>query len=344
MKKLIPCFVAACLAVGSAQAQDIHQTQYFSTPLTLNPALTGLVRGDLRVAANYRSQWYSVSSHPYTTGVVSFDIATLKNKLPEGDALGIGVLATYDKSGVGALQNIQVGLSAAYHKALGMNKQSTISIGVQGMYVSKSIDFTKLRFEDQFDPATGYANFTTGENFQNKDLNYPDFNAGVMYSGRVSDHATAYFGASVFHLTTPEETFLSGNNTIHRRFNGYLGGSFDLNENMVLYASALYQNQASATEVMMGAAAGFVLNPGHEENRENTVLYLGGWYRYGDGICPYFGLEWTKATLGISYDVNTSSFTPATGSQGAYEISLTFNGQIIRHVADPSYNFSCPKF
>jgi type IX secretion system PorP/SprF family membrane protein len=271
-------------------------------------------------------------------------MATMKNKLPEGDALGIGVMGTYDRSGVGSLQAIQVGLSAAYHKAFGLNKQHTFSIGVQGVLVQKSIDFNKLKFEDQFDPASGLTPFTTGENFQNKDLTYPDFNLGLMYSGRVSEHATAYIGGSVYHLTTPEESFLSGKNTIHRRYYAYLGGSFDLNENMVLYASALYQGQASATEVMLGAAAGFILNPGHDEFRNNTVLYLGGWYRYGDGVCPYIGLEWTKATLGISYDINTSSFTPATGSQGAYEISLVFNGKIIRHDADPSYNFSCPKF
>jgi type IX secretion system PorP/SprF family membrane protein len=344
MKRIILGLSVAMVAVSAAQAQDIHHTQYFASPLTLNPALTGLVRGDLRVAANYRSQWYSVSDHPYTTGVISFDMATMKNKLPEGDALGIGIIGMYDKSGVGSLQNINIGLSAAYHKAFGEAKQHTISIGLQGMLVQKSIDFNKLKFEDQFDPATGYTPYTTGENFQNKDLTYPDFSAGLMYSGRVSDHATAYIGGSVYHLTTPTETFLSGSNKIHRRYNGYLGGSFDLNENMVLYASALYQNQASATEVMLGAAAGFILNPGHEETRTNTVLYLGGWYRYGDGICPYIGVEWTKMTLGISYDVNTSSFTPATGSQGAYELTLTFNGKIVRHDADPNYNFSCPKF
>lgn len=344
MKRLLLGLGAAILSVSAVHAQDIHNTQYFASPLTLNPALTGLVRGDLRVAANYRTQWYSVSNHPYQTGIVSFDMATMKNRLPEGDALGIGVVGMYDRSGIGALTNIQIGLSAAYHKALGVEKQHTLSIGVQGMLVQKSIDFNKLKFEDQFDPATGYTPFTTGENFQNKDLTYPDFNLGLMYSGRVSDYATAYIGGSVYHLTTPTETFLSGTNTIHRRFNGYLGGSFDLNENMVLYASALYQSQASATEVMLGAAAGFILNPGHEEIHQNTVLYLGGWYRYGDGICPYMGLEWTKMTLGISYDVNTSSFTPATGSQGAYELTLTFNGKINRHSADPSYNFSCPKF
>ncbi len=344
MKRIILGLSVAVITASAAQAQDIHHTQYFASPLTLNPALTGLVRGDLRVAANYRTQWYTVSSNPYQTAVISYDMATMKNRLPEGDALGIGIVGSFDRSGVGALQVINVGLSAAYHKAFGVEKQHTFSVGFQGTLVQKSLDFTKLKFEDQFDPATGYANRTTGENTQNKDLTYPDFSLGLMYSGRVSEHATAYIGGSVYHLTTPTETFLSGNNTIHRRFNGYLGGSFDLNENMVLYASALYQNQASATEVMLGAAAGFILNPGHEEYRQNTVLYLGGWYRYGDGICPYIGLEWTKMTLGISYDVNTSSFTPATGSQGAYELTLTFNGRIVRHDADPSYNFSCPKF
>src|SRR5207342_1704093 len=101
---------------------------------------------------------------------VSFDMATLKGKLPEGDALGIGVIGMYDRSGVGALTNIQVGLSAAYHKALGINKQSTFSIGIQGVLVQKSIDFNQLKFEDQFDPATGYANRTSAENIQNQDL------------------------------------------------------------------------------------------------------------------------------------------------------------------------------
>ncbi len=330
--------------MGTVQAQDIHQTQYFSSPLTLNPALSGLVRGDLRVAANYRSQWYSVSSTPYQTGVVSFDMATMKNRLPEGDALGIGLLGTYDRSGTGGLTAIQIGISAAYHKAFGLEKQHTLSFGVQGVLVQKSLDFDKLRFEDQFDPSTGQTPYPTSENFENKDLTYPDFNLGLMYSGRVSDYATAYIGASVYHLTRPVESFMNSDHPINQRFNAYLGGSFDLNENMVLYASALYQNQASATEVMLGAAAGFILNPGHEEARENTVFYLGGWYRYGDGICPYIGLEWTKMALGISYDVNTSSFTPATGGAGAYELSLTFNGKIVRHAGDPNYNFSCPKF
>jgi len=344
MKKIL-LGVSAFVMAGALQAQDVHFTQYFTSPLTLNPALTGLTRCDLRLAANFRSQWGSVSPNPYITGTVSYDMATLKGNLPEGDALGIGLLGLFDRSGAGALQNTTVGVSLAYHKSFGQEKQNTISLGVQGYLVQKSIDFNKLKFEDQFDPASGYANIPTSENFTNADLTYPDFNAGIMYTGKLNDFATAYVGLSYYHLTQPVETFLGGTNKISPRISATAGGSFDLNENMVLYTSGLYQAQAKASEIVVGAAAGFVLNPGYDEEfSQKTVLYLGSWYRYGDALCPYIGFEWAKMQLGISYDANLSKFTAATQGQGAYEISLIFNGCINQRIAQPKYNFACPKF
>jgi len=347
MKKLLLSVSVAMALVGSAIAQDVHFTQYFTSPLTLNPALTGLTPEDLRFSANFRTQWATVSSNPYVTGTLSYDMGIMKSKLPEGDAIGIGLIGLYDKSGTGGLQNTTVGLSLAYHKAFGKNKQHHISLGVQGCLVQKSIDFQKLTFEDQFDAASGGTPYQTGEHFSNADLSYPDFNAGIMYSGKVSEHATAYVGYSYYHLTQPVETFIGGPSAhqIHSRQTGYLGGSFDMNENTVLYMSALYQTQASATEVMIGGAVGFILNPGHDqEYAKNTIFYLGGWYRYGDAIAPYVGIEWAKMTIGISYDVNVSSFTPATNGTGAYEISLSYNGRINKHDKAPQYNWSCPKF
>jgi type IX secretion system PorP/SprF family membrane protein len=260
----------------------------------------------------------------------------------------VGILLLYDKSGLGGLTNTTAGISLAYHKSLGQENRHTISLGVQGALVQKRIDFSKLKFEDQFDPATGGTPYTTGEPIGNNDLTYPDFNAGIMYTGRVSDHATAYAGYSAYHLTQPVESFLKnggGDHKIHMRHTAYLGGSFDLNENVVLYASALHQQQAKATETVLGAAVGFVLNPGHDaEFQRSTVLYLGGWYRYADAVAPYIGFSWSKWQLGISYDVNISSFTPATNGNGAYELSLIFNGCINKREQGPTYNFACPKF
>lgn len=337
------------LALGAllslqAVAQDVHFTQYFTSPLTLNPANTGLVNCDWRVSGNYRSQWGSVNSTPYLTGTISFDIATLKGKL-NGDALGIGVIGLYDKSGTGALQNITTGLSLAYHKRLSNDdeKPRNLSIGVQGYLVQKSIDFNKLKFESQYDPTTGTTPYASGENFGNADLTYPDFNAGIMYSGYVNDRSNMYAGLSYYHITQPVETFLNGNHKINSRLTASLGGSLQMNENLMLFASGMYQQQGKASEILLGAASGFIMNPNHEDDVANTIFYLGAWYRYGDAICPYIGFEWAKAKLGVSYDVNLSGFTPATKGNGALEISLIYNGCIIRNESR-TYNFACPRF
>jgi|SRR5690606_13619320 len=346
MKKiLLGISVLTGLAFG-ANAQDAHFSQYFSSPLTLNPALTGLTQCDVRVAANYRNQWYTVSDNPYTTFSASFDMATMKDKMDNGNALGIGVLALYDKAGNGGLQNINLGLSVAYHWGLGNEDQHNFSIGGQAVLVQKSIDFTRLSFEDQFNPHTGGTEYETQENFPNQDLTYPDYNAGIMYSGRVSDFATAYAGFSVYHLTAPAETFMdNSSHKIHRRYTATLGGSFDLNENIVLYASGMYQNQASASELLIGAATGFILNPGYDrEYSRPTIFYLGAWYRSSDAIIPYLSIEMKKLQLGLSYDFNASSFSNATGGQGAVEFSLIFNGCINKRDPNPKYNLACPKF
>ncbi|MEZ5047649.1 MAG: PorP/SprF family type IX secretion system membrane protein [Chitinophagaceae bacterium] len=343
MRKLILFALAICSL--SSQAQDVHFTQYYTSPLTLNPANTGLVNCDWRVSGNYRSQWGSVNSTPYLTGTFSFDIATLKGKL-NGDALGIGVLALYDKSGTGALQNITTGLSLAYHKRLGGDdeeRSSNISLGVQAYLTQKSIDFNLLKFESQYDPATGGTPYASGENFGNADLTYPDFNAGIMYSGNVSERSTMYAGLSYYHISQPVETFLNGTHKINSRITGSIGGSLQMNEKMMLYASGMYQQQGKASELLLGAATGFIMNPNHEDDIQNSIFYLGAWYRYGDAIAPYVGFEWAKAKIGVSYDVNLSGFTPATKGNGALEISLIYNGCIIRNETR-SYNFSCPRF
>ncbi len=345
MKRILLGLSVALVLTGSVNAQDVHFTQYFTSPLTLNPAMTGLVNDDLRFSANYRSQWSSVSSNPYITGTFSYDMAILKGKLPQGDAMGIGLLGLYDKAGSGGLTNTTFGLSLAYHKAFGYDRQQHISLGLQANYVQMSIDYAKLTFEDMFNTGTGTLAYPSNEPWKNSSISYPDINAGIMYSGKVAEHVTTYIGYSYYHLTQPVESFEDNKtNIIHARQSAYLGGAFDMNENTVLYASALFQSQAAATEVMIGAAVGFILNPGHDADyQKNTIFYLGGWYRYGDAVSPYVGIEWSKMRLGVSYDVNVSGFTPATTGLGAYEISLIYFGRINKHERNPQYSWSCPK-
>ena len=41
-----------------------------------------------------------------------------------------------------------------------------------------------------------------------------------------------------------------------------------------------------------------------------TNLYVGSWFRFGDAIIPYIGLEFMNFHLGATYDVNDSGFKP----------------------------------
>ena len=51
--------------------QDVHFSQFYQTPLIVNPALTGVFSGDQRGIINYRNQWNDFA--PFTTSSISFD-------------------------------------------------------------------------------------------------------------------------------------------------------------------------------------------------------------------------------------------------------------------------------
>jgi type IX secretion system PorP/SprF family membrane protein len=348
MKKfLLGTIAMAGLSIMSV-AQDVHFTQYFTSPLTLNPAQTGLIETDWRAAANIRQQWASVSDNPYLSGTVTFDMPILKGKLPEGDAMGIGVLGLYDKVGAGGLQNVTLGLSLAYHKAFGIDKQHRLSLGAQGSLVQKSIQFEKLYFEDQYDVnnPSAYLNRLTGEKFGNADVSYPDFNVGLMYSGKISQRGTMYGGVAYYHLTRPEERFINSGDAlkINSRMSYHLGGSIEANPNTIVYLSTMLQTQGPATEFLVGGAVGFIMNPGHDEYTTSTTFYLGAWYRYNDAIAPYIGFEWSKMKIGFTYDVTLSSAHHMTNGNGALELSIIYNGLFKQSPTRQYTNFACPKF
>src|SRR6185437_7654822 len=92
MRRIVFAFVwAAYFIPGPATAQDPAFSQFFASPLSLNPALTGKFNGSVRVAGNYRNQWPQINN-AFITSTVSIDGNILGSRLPAGDAWGIGAL------------------------------------------------------------------------------------------------------------------------------------------------------------------------------------------------------------------------------------------------------------
>jgi len=323
--------------VVCGRAQDPNFSQFFVSPLTLNPALTGKFDGAFRVAGNYRNQWPSINN-AFTTYTASVDAGILKARIPEFDQFGVGAMAFKDQSGNGVLSNTFFALSTAYHKALDENGFHQIGLGFQGTYVYKHLDITKVKFADQL-TANGFTGITSEIFSQEQiDLSYFDMNMGALYNGSTDGTNNFYLGASMYHVNRPKETFQGGNYILDPRVTIQAGGMIPLGAYNGIHFSAMHSRQAHAYNTQIGGA--YMLGLNQDENNP-TNLYVGSWFRFGDAIIPYVGLEFGEFRIGASYDVNVSSLKPASNMRGGAEFSLIY----IKRPNDPNAKkMNCPKF
>jgi type IX secretion system PorP/SprF family membrane protein len=339
MKKVLLFLTITLYLMNPARAQDPHFSQFFASPMTLNPAMTGLFSGDYRVSGNYREQWRSIST-PFTTGTAAIDFGILKNVISYTDIWGVGLMAMYDRTGGGALTSTYLSFSTAYHKGLDPEGNHTLAVGVQATYVSKRLDQSKLVFENQIDNNGYNPSIPSGETISNPNISYLDPNIGILYNGLVGESSNIYAGVSLYHITQPTETFMQqNNNRLTSRVTVHGGGSFAVNGTNRIHASALYMKQSTASEFTFGGAYGFDLSGGMEENP--TVFYLGSWYRLKDAINPYVGLEIGGFTVGLTYDMNVSTLKPASNYRGGMELSVIY---IHRRNDSNKYKTMCPRF
>src|SRR6187549_4151832 len=97
MRKYLTAVIVCVILSNTSFGQDPNFSQFFVSPLTLNPALTGKFNGDFRIAGNYRDQWPAISK-AFITSTVSFDMGILDGRLPQGDTWGIGLMGMTDRT------------------------------------------------------------------------------------------------------------------------------------------------------------------------------------------------------------------------------------------------------
>jgi len=329
------------LFVKTSFGQDPNFSQFFVSPLTLNPALTGKFNGDFRVAGNYRDQWPEISK-AFITSTISFDMNILRSKLSDLDSWGVGVMAMTDKTANGALSGNFISISTAYHKGIDEDGLHQISVGFQGTYSNKRLDGTKLNFLDELDQNGGWT-IPSSEIIDNRQVNtsHFDFAVGALYNGSTDGVNNFYFGASGYHLNRPKESFTGDLfYELNPRLTLNAGGAVPLSDgSSTIYLSSLLSRQAGATNIVFGGAAGFLLN---EDEENPATFYAGVWTRMNnvnDAVIPYIGLEYNGLRFGASYDVNISSLKTASQSRGGIEISLIYIKRPAGYKA-----MACPRF
>jgi type IX secretion system PorP/SprF family membrane protein len=334
---LILCFCVLKIC----SAQDPNFSQFFVSPLTLNPALTGKFNGNVRVAGNYRDQWPDISK-AFVTSTISVDLPILRGQISELDTWGVGLMAMTDKTANGVLSGNFISLTTAYHKGLDEEGLQQIGVGFQGTYSNKRLDGTKLNFLDELDQNGGWT-VPSSEAIDNRQVNtaYFDVAVGALYNGSTDGYDNYYLGVSAYHLNRPKESFTGDIfYQLSPRVTFNAGGAIPLaDRTRTLYLSSMLSRQAGATNVMAGGAGGFLLN---DDEENPTSFYAGAWARFSnvnDAIIPYIGLEYNGFRFGASYDINVSSLKTASQSKGGIEISIIYIKRPAGYKA-----LACPRF
>jgi hypothetical protein len=296
MKRPLLILPAIIMFAHAAQAQ-----QLFNAPQLLNPAMTGFTPADVRASFNYSTSRPYRFSPTFSSATFAADAPVLQGKLPMGDAVGIGISSTYSAFN-DDVRAKNIGLSAAYHKALGKKRDQYLSLGVQGLV-------------NTWPPRDSMAG-----------ISYPIYRAGLMYTRPLAKNAIIYGGYTFSYLGEPfNDTWESATTrTGHRLLAGVV---WNANERLTLNASILAEALKPSIYYYFTAMGGYTLKPG---SKNPTTIYLGGMLNYRERLSPYVGIEKHGFRLALSPHMNTGSYSRPL-RVNSYEISLLWHGHFKKH-------------
>ena len=327
------CF-AFLLSFG-ANAQDIHFSQFYMSPLNLNPAMTGVMNCNSRIAVNYRSQWASIlGSNAFQTYSVSYDQRVAVGR---SDFFGIGATFWGDRAGSADFATTTGKLSLSYSKKVGGSRKfgNYLVAGVEGGAAQRSLNFLALRWGTQHDGLGGFdASAPSGENgFDRDQFLFADLAAGLLWFMVFDENNSLYAGGAFHHLNRADQSFDSQEeDLLYSRYTVHAGGEFLLSSRFGLVPGVIIMNQGPSFQVNAGTNVKFLLDGGGR-NSSTQSFQLGLWARVSnrlddsvltDALILSSRFDYENFALGFSYDINTSDLRVATDSNGGFELSLQY--------------------
>lgn len=308
------------LLVADINAQDIHFSQYYSSPLNINPAQAGYFMGSYRFGLNYKNQWRSVTA-PYRTFSGSFDMGLFQRNLLQ-DMFGAGVVFNTDKAGDADFNTTQVNLAFSYIKALNRKNNHYLSIAVQPGFSQKSVNYDKLYFDSQYNGTTHDASLPTNEYFNRYSMTYFDISMGAYWNYQLYNGLGLDAGLSVFHINKPNQSFFNEEDAVlHRKVIFFANGIFEAWQDVDMIPGIFYARQHKFSEFIFGSTFRYIKSP----NPTNyTTLNLGLFFRTGDAVIVIAGFDYLNYNLGVSYDINYSGLKPASRYLGGLELSFKY--------------------
>jgi type IX secretion system PorP/SprF family membrane protein len=331
MKKINLLIVLSLgLTVNVFSQQDPHFSQFFSSPLTLNPASAGIFNGDLRAIMNYRSQWSSITES-YKTTAASVDMPIAKKM--RGGMFGLGLNLFKDGAGDSKFSNQNYALSFAYHLDVSGGKSNHfLSIGFQAGMIQRSISSEQLTWDNQW---TGVEFNTLVQSSSYNELervsaNAFDLSTGVHWYYKPTPYSKFNAGLSMFHVTSPDIGFISESKLL-RKYTLHAGGEIPLSEGK----SAITPNfvtviQGANKYTVIGGELKIVLQENSKFTNFKNAMYMsiGPYFRWNDAAYIVARYSWNGMIVSLSYDFNISGLSSASGVNGGLEFMLGYKKDI----------------
>lgn len=350
MKSLKSLLITCTLVLGafSLSAQDIHFSQFYLSPLNLNPAMTGVMNCNSRLVANYRNQWSSVlRSNAYSTYSVSYD-----QRIPVGryDYFGVGGTFWGDRAGEANFATLTGKLSLSYSKKMGGSRGEAqyLVVGAEAGLAQRSIDFLNLRWGTQHDGEGAFDGSLDSQEdgFDRDNFIFADLAAGLLWFMVFDDNSNFYLGGAFHHLSRANQSFDSSEeDLLFSRFTVHAGGEFMMAERFGLVPGVIVMSQGPSFQVNAGTSFKFLLG---KTRRSYQAFQVGLWARVSnkietgvlnDAAILSTRFDFDNFSLGFSYDINISPLQPASNSNGAFEFAMVY-----KICGSEKRNVYCPHF
>lgn len=322
MKRIL-FFILFCV-IHKVFGQDIHFSMLDISPLSLNAAQTGNFDGTYRFSLIHRDQWRSVTV-PFVTSAISLEASQPFKALP---ALDVGLFMMNDKAGDSKFSTFSFNPSVSYHLFIKKDSSQLLRFGIRTGFTNRAIDFSALRFDEQYNGYIYDPNLSNGESFSGDSRFYGDVHAGVIHTMVFSQTFKVETGISWMNVLAPKQSF-DGLSSIKldRRWVLNVMGQYKLNETYTLLPNILYMPQGKYKELTLGSLIKY--------NSTSTLLktdalYLGLFTRVRDAFSISIGADFKQIHGRINYDINYSHFVPATNRRGAFEIGVVYIYKALR--------------
>jgi type IX secretion system PorP/SprF family membrane protein len=282
--------------------------------------MTGFFDGSQRFTLQNKTQWESVTV-PFTTLSASYDLPILKRYLKH-DLFGGGIVIDRDQEGDSKYGTTQVNLSLSYIRSLNRLNNQFVSFGIQAGAAQRSIDYTQLIFDSQWDGTSFNPALSNNEQFNIRNFFFFDLSAGSYWSLLQHNGNSFNAGISLFHINEPRQSLL-GDGDVRLARKLLINGNEQLvvTSKIKLIPGILIMQQGTYNEIDLGSMIKFIQSPA-EINY--LALSCGMYYRVGDAFNLIAGLDYRDWSLGVSYDINSSNLVPASHNRGGLELTLMY--------------------